>query len=93
MGRLLEREALLAEVAARRRQGARVVFTNGCFDLLHPGHISLLEQSRALGDLLVVAVNSDPGQGTLRLRVQSQGLYCSSLTCSIQSTTLPSSFS
>ncbi len=61
MGRLLEREALLAEVAARRRQGARVVFTNGCFDLLHPGHISLLEQSRALGDLLVVAVNSDPG--------------------------------
>jgi D-beta-D-heptose 7-phosphate kinase/D-beta-D-heptose 1-phosphate adenosyltransferase len=37
----------------------RIVFTNGCFDLLHPGHISYLEQSRNLGDVLIVGVNSD----------------------------------
>jgi D-beta-D-heptose 7-phosphate kinase/D-beta-D-heptose 1-phosphate adenosyltransferase len=42
-----------------RTLGRRVVFTNGCFDLLHAGHIHLLEQARALGDFLVVAVNSD----------------------------------
>jgi rfaE bifunctional protein nucleotidyltransferase chain/domain len=47
--------------AVRRAQaaGRRVVFTNGCFDLLHRGHVRYLEQARALGDLLVVAVNSD----------------------------------
>ncbi len=47
--------------AVRRAQavGRRVAFTNGCFDLLHRGHIRYLEQARALGDLLVVAINSD----------------------------------
>lgn len=42
-----------------KRQGKRVVFTNGCFDLLHPGHTRYLSEARALGDVLVVAVNSD----------------------------------
>lgn len=42
-----------------RRQGQKIVFTNGCFDLLHPGHISLLRQSAALGDRLIVGLNSD----------------------------------
>lgn len=42
-----------------KRQGKRVVFTNGCFDLLHPGHTRYLSQARALGDVLIVAVNSD----------------------------------
>lgn len=42
-----------------RQQGKRVVFTNGCFDLLHPGHIHTLVQARALGDILVVGLNSD----------------------------------
>ncbi|MFD2800187.1 D-glycero-beta-D-manno-heptose 1-phosphate adenylyltransferase [Prauserella oleivorans] len=42
-----------------RRQGGRLVATGGCFDLLHPGHVTLLEQARALGDALVVCVNSD----------------------------------
>jgi D-beta-D-heptose 7-phosphate kinase/D-beta-D-heptose 1-phosphate adenosyltransferase len=49
-------------VAARRalaEAGRAVVFTNGCFDLLHPGHVRYLEQARALGDALVVALNSD----------------------------------
>ena len=42
-----------------KRNGRRVVFTNGCFDLLHPGHIGSLEKARALGDVLVVGLNSD----------------------------------
>jgi D-beta-D-heptose 7-phosphate kinase/D-beta-D-heptose 1-phosphate adenosyltransferase len=53
----------LAELARERRAwrdaGKRVVLTNGCFDLLHPGHIALLEAARREGDLLVVALNSD----------------------------------
>ena len=59
MGRLVSQDDLILHVAARKRNGHRVVFTNGCFDLLHPGHIRCLEQARALGDLLVVAINSD----------------------------------
>jgi D-beta-D-heptose 7-phosphate kinase/D-beta-D-heptose 1-phosphate adenosyltransferase len=42
-----------------RRDGKTVVFTNGCYDLLHPGHIRLLEQARSLGDFLILALNSD----------------------------------
>jgi len=44
---------------AWRRAGRTVVFTNGCYDLLHPGHIRLLEQARSLGDVLILALNSD----------------------------------
>lgn len=47
------------EVAAARREGRRIVFTNGCFDIIHSGHIKLLREAGALGDLLVVAINSD----------------------------------
>jgi len=48
-----------AALAWRRAQGGKVVFTNGVFDLLHPGHLALLEAARAEGDALVVGVNSD----------------------------------
>jgi D-beta-D-heptose 7-phosphate kinase/D-beta-D-heptose 1-phosphate adenosyltransferase len=51
--------ALLAALAPRRAAGAKVVFTNGCFDLLHPGHVRYLAAARALGDLLVVGLNTD----------------------------------
>lgn len=50
---------LLEERAEWRNAGRRLVLTNGCFDLLHSGHVALLEQARALGDVLVVAINSD----------------------------------
>lgn len=49
-----------------QQSGKKVVFTNGCFDLLHPGHVCYLEQARALGDALVVAINSD--QSVRRLK-------------------------
>ncbi len=50
----------LAAIAAQfATQGRRLVFTNGCFDLLHPGHVRYLQQARALGDALLVALNGD----------------------------------
>jgi D-beta-D-heptose 7-phosphate kinase/D-beta-D-heptose 1-phosphate adenosyltransferase len=52
-------EALLERRRQARREGRTVVWTNGCFDLLHPGHIRSLQAARALGDMLVVGLNSD----------------------------------
>jgi D-beta-D-heptose 7-phosphate kinase / D-beta-D-heptose 1-phosphate adenosyltransferase len=52
-------EQLRTRVARYRREGRRIVLTNGCFDLLHRGHVALLNQAKALGDVLVVAVNAD----------------------------------
>lgn len=59
MSRFYSRAELIAERARWRSQGKTVVFTNGCYDLLHPGHIRLLEQARGLGDVLILALNSD----------------------------------
>lgn len=56
---VLDAEELIAAVARHRAEGRRIVFTNGCFDVLHRGHVRYLDQARALGDVLVVAVNSD----------------------------------
>jgi rfaE bifunctional protein nucleotidyltransferase chain/domain len=57
--KVLSRAAAARAVARARRRGERVVFTSGCFDLLHVGHVRSLEQARGLGDRLVVAINSD----------------------------------
>lgn len=59
-------EELAARVALWKQHGQRVVFTNGCFDLLHVGHISVIEQARQLGDRLVVAINSDRSVSSLK---------------------------
>jgi rfaE bifunctional protein nucleotidyltransferase chain/domain len=59
MGQILDRDFLVKERQRLRQKGRRVVFTNGCFDLLHPGHIRYLNQARLLGDVLIVALNSD----------------------------------
>ena len=59
MGNAVSQDELILHVERERRNRRRIVFTNGCFDLLHPGHIRCLEQARALGDLLIVAINSD----------------------------------
>jgi D-beta-D-heptose 7-phosphate kinase/D-beta-D-heptose 1-phosphate adenosyltransferase len=58
--------ALLEERRGWKAAGKAVVFTNGCFDLLHPGHVSLLERARAEGDVLVVGLNSDASVGRLK---------------------------
>ena len=59
MGKIVSQEELIQVAACEKRAGRRVVFTNGCFDLLHPGHVRCLAEARALGDVLVVAINSD----------------------------------
>ncbi len=58
-GKVMDRDATAARVRAWQGQGLAVGFTNGCFDLLHPGHVSLLRQARAACDRLVVGLNSD----------------------------------
>lgn len=57
--KILSRDAAARTCARARGLGERVVFTNGCFDLLHVGHVRSLEQARGLGDRLVVGINSD----------------------------------
>jgi D-beta-D-heptose 7-phosphate kinase/D-beta-D-heptose 1-phosphate adenosyltransferase len=57
--KVLQLDRLAAVVAEHKRAGRKIVFTNGCFDLLHVGHVSYLAEARALGDLLVVGLNSD----------------------------------
>jgi rfaE bifunctional protein nucleotidyltransferase chain/domain len=59
MGKIVSQVELIQATAREKRAGRSVVFTNGCFDLLHPGHVRCLAEARALGDVLVVAVNSD----------------------------------
>jgi len=59
MGKIVSQDELILLIAREKRNGRRIVFTNGCFDILHPGHVRCLAQARALGDLLVVGVNSD----------------------------------
>jgi rfaE bifunctional protein nucleotidyltransferase chain/domain len=59
MGRFYTNEQLIAARAGWKRQGKTVVFTNGCYDLLHPGHVRLLETARNMGDILILALNTD----------------------------------
>src|SRR5687767_6640372 len=56
---VLSREELIEHVAAAKANGARVVFANGCFDVLHVGHVRYLQGARELGDVLIVGINSD----------------------------------
>ena len=55
----MERNELVQEVARLQAAGRRVVFTNGCFDILHAGHVRYLNAARAVGDVLVLGLNSD----------------------------------
>ena len=59
LSRIVTRSDLITIVEIERRSGKRIVLANGCFDVLHVGHVRYLEAARALGDLLIVGVNSD----------------------------------
>jgi rfaE bifunctional protein nucleotidyltransferase chain/domain len=59
VARFYTRPELVSARAEWKQAGKKVVFTNGCYDILHPGHIRLLEQARSLGDMLILALNSD----------------------------------
>jgi rfaE bifunctional protein nucleotidyltransferase chain/domain len=64
--KILSRAELLPVVAAWKAKGQRVVFTNGCFDLLHLGHVDYLEKARHLGDKLVLGLNTDASVSRLK---------------------------
>jgi rfaE bifunctional protein nucleotidyltransferase chain/domain len=59
VGSFYTRDELVAARTVWRRESKTVVFTNGCYDILHPGHVRLLEKARSLGDVLVLALNTD----------------------------------
>ena len=63
---ILTLEEAILRFGREKRNGRRIVFTNGCFDLLHPGHIGSLEQARTLGDVLIVGLNSDASVRALK---------------------------
>jgi rfaE bifunctional protein nucleotidyltransferase chain/domain len=64
--KIRNQEDLAVEVRRRQSEGEQGVFTNGCFDLLHLGHVRYLESARALGDFLILALNSDEGVRLLK---------------------------
>jgi rfaE bifunctional protein nucleotidyltransferase chain/domain len=66
VGEVVSREALLARASALRREGRTVAFANGCFDLLHVGHVRYLEAAAAEADVLVVAINDDESVRNLK---------------------------
>lgn len=72
MGRLIDREELLALRESWRADGEQVVFTNGCFDLVHAGHLALLRTARAFGDHLIVGINDD--ESVTRLKGEGRPL-------------------
>lgn len=65
-GKILEPDHLAVVIDSLRAQGRNVVLTNGCFDLLHPGHVRYLQAARALGEALVVAINGDDSVRALK---------------------------
>jgi len=66
VGKVLTRDELVRACGDERALGKKIVFTNGCFDILHRGHAYYLERARELGDVLVVGVNSDRSVGELK---------------------------
>ena len=72
--KILGPRALKKMLETARKEGKKIVFTNGCFDILHAGHVSVLEFSRAKGDVLVVGVNSD--DSVRRLKGPSRPVNC-----------------
>lgn len=87
LGRIFEKADLILHAARQKRNGRRIVFTNGCFDLLHPGHLKCLEEARGLGDFLVVAINSDEsvrrlkGSGRPVIPQEERGEVLAALEC------------
>jgi len=85
--KIRSRRWLAQAVRRLKRQGKRVVFTNGCFDLLHVGHVTLLERAKRLGDILIVALNSDrsvnalKGRGRPLTRQQDRAKLLAALAC------------
>jgi rfaE bifunctional protein nucleotidyltransferase chain/domain len=84
---VLSLDELILRFGPAKRNGKQVVFTNGCFDLLHPGHIHILEQARRQGDALIVGLNSDgsvrglKGSGRPVIPAEERAEILASLEC------------
>jgi D-glycero-beta-D-manno-heptose 1-phosphate adenylyltransferase len=87
MGEVVTREQLIERAAAARREGRSIAFANGCFDLLHVGHVRYLEAAAAEADLLVVAINDDAsvrglkGPGRPILKAEDRAELVAALRC------------
>ena len=84
---ILTLEETIVRCGREKRNGKKVVFTNGCFDLLHPGHIRSLETARSLGDVLIVGINGDEsvralkGEGRPVISEQERAEILANLEC------------
>jgi rfaE bifunctional protein nucleotidyltransferase chain/domain len=72
LGKVVSQDELILQRQEWKRNGKRSVFASGCFDLLHPGHTRLLEQARGMGDVLVVAIQSDESARAAGIANQKQ---------------------
>lgn len=85
--KILSAKELASVLEIRRQAGCKLVFTNGCFDIMHAGHVQYLEAAKALGDILVVAVNSDASVSRLKgpsrpvIAQQDRALMLAALAC------------
>ena len=85
--KIKERKNLRKIIEGLKKEGKRIVFTNGCFDLLHVGHVRYLEAAKALGNVLIIGINSDPSvrglKGPLRpiLPLEERAEILSGLGC------------
>jgi rfaE bifunctional protein nucleotidyltransferase chain/domain len=66
LGKVIDRDELVEIIKHEKKAGKKIVFTNGCFDLIHIGHIRYLKEAKEKGDILIVAVNSDSSTGKLK---------------------------
>lgn len=66
MGQVISEQELEREISAFKSQGRKIVFTNGCFDILHVGHVRYLKEAKKLGDILIVGLNSDKSIASLK---------------------------
>lgn len=95
--KIMAREVLASEVARRQANGERGVFTNGCFDLLHLGHVRYLQEARGLGDFLILGLNSDEsvaflkGVGRPLVPADERAEILAALTCVDYVTVFPES--
>lgn len=87
MGEFVARDRLKKKLETLKQSGAKVVFTNGCFDLLHRGHVEYLKEARGFGDVLVVGLNSDgsverlKGAGRPYVTEEDRGALLAALEC------------
>src|SRR5437764_14757242 len=85
--KILDRDELAVEVRRRQERGEQGIFTNGCFDLLHLGHVRYLQEARSLGDFLILGLNSDEstrqlkGQGRPLVPEMERAEILAALTC------------